>query len=166
MQSLITRKIVVNYLGWQQYRGRLLPRKVVESLIEPHVTATQTRLKMGEKVRLRIDEDGETTFIAAVVADVSWSNAKGVSYALALPATPDGEFYIVSDGFSGTGIQIHGVESAEASGIYNELDFELYLRQRHATRVANARTNLSLVTAVIGAQMQHEEREQKEASHA
>lgn len=157
---------MLNYLGWQQYRGRLLPRKVVESLVEPKVTAVLTRLRLGEKVRLRVDEDGETTFIAAVVADVSWSNANGVSYALAIPATPDGDFYIVSEGFSGHGIQLHGVESADASGIYNQLDYEMYLRARHADRVSKSRANLSLVSAVISAQMQNEGLEQKEETHA
>jgi hypothetical protein len=144
----------VSYLGWQKYRGRLIPRAVVETLCEPAVVAVPARLKLGEKIRLRVDDEEQTTFLPGIVADVSVSHSNGVTYALAFPATSKGDFYIVSEGFTGHGMQLHRDESMEDSGIYTELEYEVYLRARHAS-VARARVNLSLVTAVLAAQDQH-----------
>jgi hypothetical protein len=138
-----------NLLGWRQYRGRIIPRSALEHSIEGY-RPYDTRLKLGDKVRLRVDDRGTTQFLSSIIVDVSQSHRAGAMYALAFPATIQGELYIVVDGFSGTGVDLTDVESAEASGIYTEQEYEAYLDGRVMPEpVAEATRSLRLVASAI-----------------
>jgi hypothetical protein len=138
-----------NVLGWRQYRGKIIPRSEIDRIAENY-RPYDTRLKLGDRVFLRVDDLELTQFISSVVVDVAQSHSRGATYALALPATPSGDFYIVADGFSGTGMNLNDVESAEASGIYTQVDYELYLAEIGTpVEVIPAERTLRLVTSAI-----------------
>jgi hypothetical protein len=136
-----------NLLGWRQYRGRIIPRSTVEQVTK-NFRPYDTRLKLGEHVKLRIDDAGTTQFLGAVVVDVAQSHRNGATYALAFPATVEGDFYIVVDGFSGAGMQLTHDESAEASGIYTEAEYAQYELENVKSSPAPHRT-LKLVTSAL-----------------
>jgi hypothetical protein len=138
-----------NLLGWRQYRGKIIPRSVIEKTTESF-RPYDTRLKLGDRVLLRVDNLELTQFLSSIVVDVAQSHRNGATYALAFPATNLNEFYIVVDGFSGTGADLTDIESAEASGIYSEREYELYLEaQAPPPEVGPAPRSLRLVTSPI-----------------
>lgn len=137
-----------NLMGWRQYRGRIIPKSAIVDVVK-NAREYSTRLKMGEHVQLRVDEAGKTQFISSVVVDVAHSHRSGAMYALAFPATLEGDFYIVVDGFSGAGMQFTHDESAEASGIYTEAEYEEYQKEQAALATPPARNKLRLVTSAL-----------------
>lgn len=137
-----------NLLGWRQYRGRVIPRSAIEEVAKNH-RSYDTRLHLGEGVKLRIDDQGTTQFLDVVVVDVAKSHRNGATYALAFPANTEGDFYIVVDGFAGAGMQFTHDESAEASGIYTEADYASYLKEIATPVVVTQHRTLRLVTSAL-----------------
>lgn len=137
-----------NLLGWRQYRGRIIPRSMIEDM-QNSLRTYETRLQLGATVKLRIDDQGTTQFLDVVVVDVAKSHRNGATYALAFPATTEGDFYIVVDGFTGAGMQFTHDESAEASGIYTEAEYTQYLKELEKPPVVSAHRTLRLVTSAL-----------------
>jgi hypothetical protein len=137
-----------NLLGWRQYRGKIIPRSAIDQMtngFRPY----ETRLKMGDLVRLRVDDLETTQFLPSIVVDVAQSHRSGATYALAFPATLQADFYIVVEGFSGIGMNLNTDESADASGIYTEAEYESYLNNKASPAVLTAERTLRLVSSAV-----------------
>jgi hypothetical protein len=141
----------VIFHDWRSYRGRVLPRMVIEQAIAQAKAAPiqiSSRLKIGEYVRLRVDDllQDRIDWLPAIVIDVKASFTGGVEYILAFPQGV-GDYYVISQEWAGVKLRVTGqeTESKESSGIYTEAEFEEHLNARQKPVDHPAKPALSIV---------------------
>ncbi len=144
-----------NLLGWQQFDGKILPKHVVDSIVEK-AERSPTRLQVGERVKVKITDKQTTVFADATVVDYRISSSKATSYSLAFPLDPAELFWIVTEGFNGAGgwnalaVLFGTDESADGSCILTLAEYEAQkpkpgLKSDDSASAPSIRANLRVV---------------------